>query len=107
MFATTMKTREKKLQIDQEPYLRTYIPSPLLLALFLENGWSVVKIELAPSEDQLGLVYLATLKSDPRQQTQQLILPRNSLIEKILEENLSLTIPTKESQPFEEWLLTD
>ena len=107
MQTITNKNNVYNWKVSQEARCDTYLPSPLLLALILENGWKVVNIDLAPSQDQLGFVYLVTLKSDSRQQYQQLMLPRTTLIEKILEENLSLDIPTKISQPSEEWLLAN
>ena len=107
MLTITNKKKVNNWKVSQEAHCDTYIPSPLLLVLILENGWKVVNIDLAPSQDQLGFVYLVTLKSDSRQQYQQLMLPRTTLIEKILEENLSLDIPAKISQPSEEWLLAN
>jgi hypothetical protein len=104
MLATEMKTRADNWQIGQELHCETYIPSPARLALVLENGWRVVKVELAPSLDQLGLVYLVTLKSDSRLQSHRLILPRNAQFEKILDENLRLDTSAKTSQPGEECL---
>jgi hypothetical protein len=87
MFTTMIKMREAPWEIDQEPRWYTYIPSPILLHLFIENGWKVVKIELVPSEDQFGFVYLVMLESDSCQQYKQLVLPRTLLIEKILEQH--------------------
>jgi hypothetical protein len=107
MLTITNKKKVNNWKVSQEAHCDTYLPSPLLLALILENGWKVVNIDLAPSQDQLGFVYLVTLKSISRQQYQQLMLPRTTLIEKILEENLSLDIPAKISQPSEEWLLAN
>ncbi len=104
MLATEMKTRANNWQIGQELHCDTYIPSPARLALVLENGWRVVKVELAPSLDQLGLVYLVTLKSDSRLQSHRLILPRNAQIEEILEENLRLDTSEKPILQREEWL---
>jgi hypothetical protein len=105
MFTTRTKI-ENKWSVGQAPHGETYLPSPLVLVMVLENGWRVINVELAPSQDQLGLVYLVTLKSDSRQQIQQIMLPRTDLIEKLLEENLSLEFPIKLRQPDEEWLLT-
>jgi hypothetical protein len=87
MFTTLINIREAPWEIAQEPRWYTFIPSPILLHLFLENGWKVVKIELVPSEDQLGFIYLVTLESDSCQQYKQLVLPRTILIEKILEQH--------------------
>ena len=106
MLTTTKTKRADAWKICQVTPLDIYIPSPLLLTLILENGWKIVGIELVPSEDQFGFVYLVTLNSDSRQQSQQLVLPRTRLIEKILDEQASSAIPVNESLPKEEWLLT-
>jgi len=107
MQTITNKNNVNSWKVSHEAHCDTYIPSPLLLVLILENGWKVVNIDLVPSQDQLGLVYLVTLKSDSRQQYQQLMLPRTTLIEKILEDNLSLDVPAKISLPSDEWLLAN
>jgi hypothetical protein len=93
MLATTKSKRENTWGIGQEARWTTYLPSPLILQLFLENGWKIARIELVPSEDQLGLVYLVTLQSDSRQPNRQVVLPRNSLVEKILEDHAKTAVP--------------
>ena len=90
MLANPMTKRTTIPEICLDSHLATYLPSPLLLQLVIENGWKVVKAELAPSEDQNGFVYLVTFKSDDCPQNQHLILPRTTLIEKILNEHLNI-----------------
>lgn len=104
MLKIPVTKKENSQRINQEPRWTTYLPSPLILQLVIENGWKVVKIELAPSEDQLGLVYLVTLRSAACQQDQQLVLPRNALVQKILEEQPGIGIPVAVNQPGEVWL---
>ena len=84
MLATTMTKPATFREIGHEQQWATYLPSPLLLQLFIENGWKIVRTELVPSDDQNGFVYLVTLKSDTRLHNEQLVLPRTALIEKIL-----------------------
>jgi hypothetical protein len=104
MLANTMSRKAASRKNEQEPRWTTYLPSPLILQLVLENGWYITRIELAPSEDQHGLVYLVTFRSDSCQQDQQMVLPRNPLIQKILEENARFAIPVQASHPIEAWL---
>jgi hypothetical protein len=71
----------------QEPRCPAYLPNSYMLLLSaLDQGWKVVKVELAPSLDQYGFIYLVTLKRQFRSHTQQLILPNNSLVENLLGE---------------------
>lgn len=88
MLATTMTKPTTFRENDHEQQWATYLPSPLLLQLFIENGWKIVGNELVPSDDQNGFVYLVTFKSDTRLQKAQFILPRTALIEKILCEHM-------------------
>jgi hypothetical protein len=92
MLATSQLKKASPRPIDPDPNLATFLPSPLLLQLVIENGWQVIRTELAPSQDQNGFVYLVTLKSASRLQSHQLVLPRTALIEKILAEHLSVGI---------------
>ena len=87
MLATTMTKQYPNREIGRNAGFTTYLPSPLLLQLVIENGWKVVKTELASSEDQTGLVYLVTFKSKTGLQNHRLILPRTPLIQKILDEH--------------------
>jgi hypothetical protein len=95
MLATIMTNKKQSLEICQELSLNTYIPSPFFLLLAIENGWKVARVELAPSEDQLSLVYLVTLKSESSQPDQKVILPTNALVKKILSEYSQIPVPAE------------
>ncbi len=69
----------------QEPRVASYVPSSYLLLLSaLDNGWQVENIELAPSWDQTGFVYLVTLQLHSHKFSHQLILPKNEVVESLL-----------------------
>jgi hypothetical protein len=71
----------------QEPRCSAYFPNSYMLLLSaLDQGWKVIKTELAPSWDQHGFIYLVTLKRQSHQHSQQLILPQNSLVANLLQE---------------------
>ena len=71
----------------QEPRCSTYLPNSYMLLLSaIDEGWKVIKIELAPSWDQHSFIYLVTLKRQSYQQSQQLILPKNSLVANLLQD---------------------
>jgi hypothetical protein len=75
----------------QEPRCSVYLPNSYMLLLSaLDQGWKVSDIELAPSWDQYGFIYLVTLKRPSYPRTQQLILPHNSLVEDLLQEYCGL-----------------
>ncbi len=80
----------------QEPRVFSCIPhSFLLLLAALDIGWRIEYMELHPSWDQHGLIYLVMLHSDIKDQRQQIILPKNPLVDTLLVE-YSLDIPTVE-----------
>ena len=93
MLSTTMTDKKHSLDISQEPRWNTYIPSPFFLLLAIENGWKIVRIELAPSEDKRSLVYIVTLKSESSQPDQKVMLPTNAMVKKILAEYSQMTVP--------------
>ena len=105
MITTSKSTNQPNFGTDHEQGWATYIPSPLLLYMLLENGWNIAGTQLAPSEDQQEFVYIVSLKSDFRQELQQLILPASALIEKIIHEHKPIavsamdTISTSEQVP--------
>jgi hypothetical protein len=69
----------------QEPRVASYVPNSYLLLLSaLDNGWQVESIELAPSWDQHGFVYLVTLQLHSHKFSHQLILPKNDVVESLL-----------------------
>jgi hypothetical protein len=71
----------------------TYIPSVLLLLMAIDNDWEIIKIRLEPSHDQHGFVYLVTLKIFPEGHSQELIIPKSALVEKIFEQNAPSMVP--------------
>ena len=95
MLATTFTDKRYSLDNNQESHWNTYIPSPFFLLLAIENGWKIAKIELVPSEDQLSLVYLVTLKSESSQPDQKVIFPTNALVKKILTEYSQMPVPAE------------
>jgi hypothetical protein len=70
-----------------EPRAPAYAPnSYLLLVSALRGGWRVHQVEMAPSWDQHGFIYLVTLRRGQTDYAQQLILPKNAFIEALLVE---------------------
>lgn len=95
MLPITMSRMQNVWNIFQEPRCSVYFPNSYMLLLSaLDQGWKVSKVELAPSWDQYGLIYLVTLKRRSHDRTQQLILPHNSLVESLLQEVGSMVSPT-------------
>lgn len=73
--------------VVQEPRSAAYVPNAYLLLLSaLDNGWQVQRVELSPSWDQHGFIYLVTLRRDQTDYTHQLILPKHAFIEELLAE---------------------
>ena len=69
----------------QQPHISSYVPnSYLLLRSALDNGWFIGNMELLPSWDQHGLIYLVTLHLYTVDHSQQIILPKTSLVDKFL-----------------------
>jgi hypothetical protein len=88
MFNTPIDVAQMWMTV-QEPRVTSSAPNSYLLLLSaLDNGWRPDKVELSPSWDQHGLVYLVTLSLYNTDHTQQLILPRNPLVDNLLEEYL-------------------
>ena len=87
MYPTTMSKMENVWNTFQEPRCAAYLPNSYMLLLSaLDQGWKVTKVELAPSWDQYGFIYLVSLKRPSHAHAQQLILPHNSLVENLLRE---------------------
>jgi hypothetical protein len=85
MITTTMTKMENAWDAIQEPRCAAYLPNSYMLLLSaLDQGWKVMKVELTPSWDQYGFIYVVTLKRPFNPHTQQLILPQNSLIADLL-----------------------
>lgn len=58
----------------------------LLLLVALEKGWQVKKVEMVPSWDQHGFIYIITLHHSTTNHSQQFILPKNDQVENLLQE---------------------
>ncbi len=87
MLTTSMTKMEKVWNTFQEPRCPVYLPNSYMLLLSaLDQGWKIVKVELAPSWDQNGFIQLVTLKRPYHPRTQQLILPHNALVDSLLQE---------------------
>lgn len=70
----------------QEPRCTVYLPNSYMLLLSaLDQGWKVKKVELVPSWDQNGFIYLVSLLRTSQEDSQQLILPDNPLVAKLLQ----------------------
>jgi len=80
----------------QAPRTASFVPNAYLLLLSaMDNGWRLIKAELLPSWDQHGFIYRVTLSLFATDHTQQLILPKNPLVDTLLDENLK--------EPFSRW----
>ncbi len=86
MLATEMKKMVPVWETIPEREYAIYVPSPLLLLMATENGWEIVRVEMKRSPDQGGFTYVVTLQSDSKGQCQELSIPRNALVDKILEQ---------------------
>jgi hypothetical protein len=91
---TTLTRMENVWDTFQEPRCPAYLPNSYMLLLSaMDQGWQVIKVELTPSWDQYGFIYLVTLKRQSHPHAQQLILPQNALVESLLQQYDSLVIP--------------
>jgi hypothetical protein len=84
-------TQEQILDTVQETRYPSYVSSSYMLLLSaIGKGWQVDRIEVTPSWDQHGFIYLVTLSylvtlNHPVQKLhQQIILPKNSVVESLL-----------------------
>ena len=78
-------TYEKIWATLQEPRYPVNIPTGYLLVLSaLDKGWQIEDIEMAPSWDQNGFVYLVTLHHHSHKFVQKTILPKNPVVEHLL-----------------------
>jgi hypothetical protein len=76
---------EQLWNVVQEPRCPAYLPASYMLLLSaLDKGWQIQEIELTPSWDQYGFVYLVTLRRPSHKYNQQIILPKNSIVEDLL-----------------------
>ena len=71
----------------QEPRTPAYVPNSYLLLLSaLDSGWQISRVDLVSSWDQHGFIHLVTLRFAGRPDRQQLLLPRNPLVDSLLDE---------------------
>jgi hypothetical protein len=76
----------------QEPQFCACIPNSYMRLLSaMDQGWKVIKVELAPSWDQYGFIYLVTLKHQSRKHSQQMVLPKNCTFANLIH---SFALPT-------------
>ena len=87
MLETTI-LRSRVWTTVQEPRTPACIPHSYLLLSALDAGWTISSLELAASWDQHGLIYLVTLRQE-HSLSQELILPRNTLVSSLLDEYFS------------------
>jgi hypothetical protein len=74
----------------QEPRTPSYVPNSYLLLLSaLDAGWQVSAVDLASSWDQHGFIYVVSLHFGERPVHQQIILPKNPLVDSLLDEYFS------------------
>ena len=94
MLPTNTLTRmENVWDTFQEPRCPAYLPNSYMLMLSaMDQGWKVTKVELTPSWDQYGFIYLVTLKRKSHPHAQQLILPHNAVVENLLQEFSGLLV---------------
>jgi len=86
MLNTTIKPAQMWTTF-QQPIIASSVPNSYLLLLSaMDNGWHIGKVELVPSWDQHGLVYLVTLHLYTSDHSQQLILPKNPFVDSILDD---------------------
>ena len=94
LHATRLTRMENVWDTFQEPRCPAYLPNSYMLLLSaLDQGWQVVKVELTPSWDQYGFIYLVTLKRHSHPHARQLILHHNTLVESLLQEFASQVTP--------------
>jgi hypothetical protein len=75
----------KGLNAKNELGCPSYMPSGTMQLLSaIHKGWQIRNIELAPSWDQYGFIYLVTLRLPFNNCSQQIILPKNPMIEDLL-----------------------
>lgn len=96
MNQTSLK-KELIWNITQEPRCPAYQPASYMLFLSaMDKGWQVSEIRLEPSWDQHGFIYLVTLRHPELQRSQELIMPRCSLTDELLNE---IGVSTKSKYP--------
>jgi len=82
----------------QEPRIASFVPNSYLLLLSaLDNGWRIQNVQLRPSWDQHGLVYLVSIHLYTSEHMQEIILPRIPLVDHFLEEHFTRPIPVRQN----------
>jgi hypothetical protein len=71
----------------------TYIPSALLLLMAIDNGWDIVKAQPVERWENYGPVYLITVRCNSGGEEHNLVIPRSSLVDKILEQHAPAMVP--------------
>jgi hypothetical protein len=71
----------------------TFIPSALLLLMAIDNGWDIVKAQPVVRWENQGPVYLVTVKCHSGGEEQKLVIPKNALVDKILEQHAPAMVP--------------
>jgi hypothetical protein len=88
MITTPISKMENVWKPFQEPYCSACVPnSAIRLFSALDQGWKILKIELAPSWDQYGFFYLVTFKHPAHPKSQEMILPLNSQVTDLLQKS--------------------
>jgi hypothetical protein len=78
---------EQLWNTTQESFCKVNLPSGYMLLLSaLDNGWQILRQELVPSWDQNGFIHLITLQSQVGNNVRQLILPKNTIVEDLINE---------------------
>jgi len=88
MLNTLIDFAQMRMTVQEPPVTSYALNSYSLLLSALDNGWRLYKVELSPSWDQHGFIYLVTLSLYNTDHTQQLILPRSHLMDNLLDEYL-------------------
>ncbi len=84
---TTLKIDQTWKTVELAEYA-TYIPAPLVLLMALDNGWEISKAKSIANWEPYGSVFLVTMRCHATGAAQHLAIPKNALVEKILEQHL-------------------
>jgi hypothetical protein len=69
------------------------------LLFALKKGWEIAKVELAPSWDQYGFIYIVSLMDRSQKQSLILILPRNGAVENLIRSSMIAKKHSQENYP--------
>jgi hypothetical protein len=87
MLAETKTTMQYIGKDVKETGHATFVPSPLLLLMAMDNGWKILQAEAMVARDQSGPTYRVTMRRLADGQTQMVNVPKIPLIQKILEQS--------------------